>query len=328
MTARRTVAVAGSCATRDNFSSNFNPDHQRWYDLVATNNQSSLIALMSPPVEPEIAETDGLNEHQEWTIRSDFSRVFLDDLARTRPDYLLVDFSGDTAFGVLRLPDGRYVTDNHWKVGKTAWYQRAVAAGATRLSWREDEAAYRLLWDEALARFAAYVGEHCPDTQVIVHRLRSVRTLVRGETDRPTGLRRGANLLPLDVRSTNRYRTALDDHATTACGWEQIDLRAERYSSPADHPWGPYYVHYTRDYNRRFLAELHRHDLTRRLDAATSERIAVVADAGHERLVAQARHLRRTDVAQREQIRALSGLGPLRAAARAVARRRAAEGSS
>jgi len=328
MRTRRTVAVAGSCATRDNFHRDFNPDHKRWYELVAANNQSSLVALMSPPVEPEIDDADGLDEHQRWTIRSDFSRGLLSDLARTRPDYLLVDFSGDTAFGVLRLPDGRYVTDNHWKVGRTAWYARALEAGATRLSWREDEAAYRALWDDALARFAAYLAEHCPQTRVVVHRLRSVRTVVSGATDRPADLEQRAHLSPLDVRSTNRYRTALDDHATSAHGWDQIDLRAERYSSRTDHPWGAYYVHYTGDYNRRFLAALHQLDLARRLDPGTVERIEQIAAAGHERLVAQARQLRRVDVAQRQQIRDLSGLDPVRAGKRALARRRAAEAAS
>lgn len=328
MTSRRTVAVAGSCATRDNFNSDFNPDHKRWYELVAANNQSSLVALMSAPVEPQVTDADGLNDHQRWTIRTDFSREFLADLARTRPDFLLVDFSGDTAFGVLRLPDGRYVTDNHWKVGRTAWYRRALAEGATRLSWREDEAGYRALWDDALDRFAAYVAEHCPQTRVVVHRLRSVRTVVSGATDRPADLERRANLSPLDVRSTNRYRTALDDHATSTYGWDQIDLRAERYTSRTDHPWGAYYVHYTGDYNRRFLAELHQIDLARRLGPEAAERIEKIAAAGHERLVAQARQVRRTDVAQRQQINELSRLDPARAGRRALARRRAAEAAS
>lgn len=319
---RRTVAVCGSCATRDNFNSRFNHDHKRWYDTALANHQSSILALMSPPIEPELTDADSLDDHEETTLRADLTRSFLTGLAELKPDYLVIDFSGDVWFGALRLPDGRYLTDNVWKLRKTAYYHRLMAAGGTTaLSWRIDADAYFELWTASMDRFAAFIAEHCPDTHVIVHRFRSVNAVTLGAHDRPRNLRRWARLQPLDIRRINEFRARLDDHAVTAYGWDSIDLRAERYSAYAEHPWGAFWVHYTFDYHRRFLAELHQRDLLARVDARTAEAIRTISEAGSERLLTQARLVRRADRAQLRGIRELERRGVL-ASGRAVLRRR------
>ena len=45
------VAVMGSCTTRDNFNSRFNPDYKQMWDCVLLQNQSSLLSIMAPPLE-------------------------------------------------------------------------------------------------------------------------------------------------------------------------------------------------------------------------------------------------------------------------------------
>ena len=44
---RESVAVAGSCLTRDNFNGRFNPEWRTYFEVVASANQSSIISLMS-----------------------------------------------------------------------------------------------------------------------------------------------------------------------------------------------------------------------------------------------------------------------------------------
>ncbi|MET3961448.1 hypothetical protein ABIE44_001382 [Marmoricola sp. OAE513] len=315
---RRTVAVCGSCATRDPFSTKFNPDYKRWYDTPIANFQNSFLALMSPPIEPEIGPDDTLDEYEERTLRADMTRSFLTDLIEVKPDYLIIDFSGDVWFGTLRLPDGRYLTDTEWKLRKTQQYQRLVEAGGlTTLGWRVDADAYFEIWTESMARFAAHLAEHCPDTHVIVHRIRSVDEVTLGATDRPRNLHRWARLKPVDVPTINRFRARLDDHVISTYGWDSIDLRSERYTSHSAHPWGAFWVHYTFDYHRRFLAEVHRRDLVARLDDRAADRIRVIAEAGSEHLVQQARLIRRADKAQRSLRRRLERRGVL-ATGRAV----------
>jgi hypothetical protein len=323
--APRTVAVFGSCITRDNFNSRFNPDHRRWYRVVAEANQSSVIALMSPPVDPQVTEADGLSDYDAWNVRSDLSRAFLDEVVAAQPDYLILDFFGDLHFGVLQLPDGRYVTANRWKLHKTAQYARwQEQGGTTTFRALVDPEGYFALWTEALDRFAAHLAAHCPDTTVIVHRGFYADRVVTGPSGRPQSLRTFANLAKLKVRKVNEFWARLDDYAVSTHGWSSIDLRAERYTSTAEHPWGAFWVHYTLDYYPRFLAELHEIDLGLRSDPAVREQVALIGAASRERILEQVAFVRSALRAERRQVDELESRGALRSLRDAVARRKQA----
>ncbi|MET3961447.1 hypothetical protein ABIE44_001381 [Marmoricola sp. OAE513] len=312
--AQRSVAVCGSCITRDNFNSRFNADYRRWYSVVAQSNQSSMIALMSPPVDPDVQDTDGLSDYDAWNVRSDLSRAFLDEIVAAQPEHLILDFFGDLHFGVLRLPDGRYVTDNRWKLHKTAQHASWVEAGGTRvLRPLDDPEAYFALWVEAMDRFAAHVAEHCPATRVIVHHGFYADKVVTGAGGRPRSLRRHANLPALKVGRINDFWARLDAHAVTAYGWDSIDLTAERYASVADHPWGPFWVHYSLDYYHRFLAELHVLDLAGRVPDDDAVRVAEVGDASRELVTDQAVFVRNAVRAGTERVGHLEKRGVVRA---------------
>jgi hypothetical protein len=83
---RESVAVAGSCLTRDNFNSRFNADHGQHYDVRASSNQSSMIALMSPPIEAEFRPLRRMNDYDRWNVRADLSREFLPRFAEVPPE--------------------------------------------------------------------------------------------------------------------------------------------------------------------------------------------------------------------------------------------------
>lgn len=316
------VAVAGSCPTRDNFNSRFNPDYRRFFTCELSTNQTSMIALMSPPVEtPDLPDT--VSAYDRWNIHSDFSREFLGELVELQPDYLILDFFADVHFAVLRLPDGRYVTDNRWKIRTTDWYAERKAAGVfkrTKLQRKPEK--YLALWTDAMDRFAAFVAEHCPDTVVVVHRGYNTNLVdVPGEPE-PVPMRQYKPILdPLNVPLSNELWARLDDHALKNEGWEEIDLRDERCTSAADHPWGPFYVHYTRDYYHRFLAELHKIHLRRTgLDDDLAARLAEIesaaTEAGARREDRARRHaagLEEQAAGLRARVTELESLGPARA---------------
>lgn len=318
----RSVAVFGSCTTRDSFNSRFNPDYKSRYHVPYAASQTSVITMMSPAVEAEFTPTKAMSDYDLWNIRSDLSRELLDLLAEQPPDYLVLDFFADIHFGVLRLRDGRFVTNNRWKTHHTDFYRDLAAHdGFERLRILDDPDRYFELWSEALARFAAYVGEHCPDTKVVVHCGFNTDELVPPGETRPVPLRSYKKGVRIDVPLANALWRRLDDHATSTYGWEAIDLRDEGYLTCADHPWGPFYVHYTMDYYHRFLAELDLIDLRGRL---TPEDLAVVqeiADAGHEHAVRYARQWTETTRAQEERIAELEGLGLVRAVRFALGQR-------
>ena len=278
-----TVAVGGSCTTRDNFNSTFNPDWKSWFQVVASANQTSMIALMSPPIEVEWQPLREMSEYDARNIDDDLSRRFLGDVAKQQPRFLVLDWFGDVHFGVAQLPDGRYLTENRWKVMHTDFYRDLREAGQlTRLNHVDDEEAYFALWTEALGRFAALMAETSPDTQIVVHRgWNTDRVLVPGRA-RPIPLLKHKRLVPMDVARANAFWARLDDHAVSTYGWDQIDLRDLEAPSYAGHPWGAFYVHYTPDYYHRFLAELVKLSLRDQLDDATRQQLALIEAAAAE----------------------------------------------
>lgn len=278
-----TVSVFGSCVTRDNFNSRFNPGYKDYFEVTLSANQGSVIALMSPPIEEELEFTRDLSDYDRWNVGSDLSRDYLPQVAELQPDYVILDFFGDVHFGVARLPDGRYLTDNRWKTHFTEFYARHREAGSlTILNHIRDPDAYFDLWTEALDRFAAYVSRECPRTVVVVHRgYNTGRVLVPG-TPRPLSLRAHAKLSAFDVKGANAFWARLDDYAIATHGWTSIDLRGLEAPSYDEHPWGPFWVHYTPDYYHRFLAELHKISLRRRVDTATWAEIEQIEVASRE----------------------------------------------
>lgn len=308
-TTTRSVAVFGSCTSRDNFNSRFNPEYGRWFHVAAEAFQTSPIALMSAPVDGrDIAELltgpgsgdDG--EPVDYRIRiarEDATRSFLPRLAAAQPDFLILDFVADIHFGVLQLPDGRFLTDNRWMLHPTRYYDRLRFEGDLRtLSMFSDTEEYVTLWTDAIDRFAAFVAENCPETRVVVHRGLNVDEVVVGGSDRPVRLREHRKARPLNVQRANELWARLDDYAINTHGWESIDLRDEGYTSYDEHPWKPFYVHYTTDYYHRFLAELLVLDLTEGLAEDDADQVRA-----------------------NERIRELESLGPVKAAKFALGQR-------
>lgn len=321
MTAPRTVAVCGSCTSRDNFSSRFNPGYARWFSVAADVFQTSIISLMSPPIDAPVPAGEE-ETYQERITREDVTRAFLPKLAAAKPDYLVLDFFADVHFGFTRLADGRYLTNNRWMLWPTEYHRRLKETEelpATRIF--ADPDAYLALWTEALDRFAAFLAEHCPDTRVIVHRgLNTEEVAVPGQ-HRTRPLREVRKAAPLNVPRANALWARLDDYAITTHGWTAIDLREEGWTSYSEHPWKPFYVHYNPEYNHRFLAEMLVLDLEKDLEAEDHAQVRALADSAHERAVNQDRRWTPVRLAQEERLRELEGLTPTQAVKFALGQR-------
>jgi hypothetical protein len=323
------VAVLGSCPTRDNFNSRFNPDYKRFFSCDLASNQTSVIALMSPPYEiDDFGPPPEMSDYDRWNVHSDLSREFLGLVAEHRPDYLVVDAFADVHFGVLRLPDGRYLTDNRWKLHRTRLHSELTERGGlTRLDPFDHHDDYLALYLDAFTRFADHLAATSPRTRVVVHRGWNTGEVLTPRRPRPMKLARYRSIRPLDVERANAVWAELDDLCIAQFGWEEIDIRAERCPTYADHPWGPFWVHYTPDYYHRFLAELHKIHLRHHpddehlLDRLAAIEAAAAEPARRELAVERATvaRLRERNRRARDRIDRLER-GPLRTARRAVAR--------
>lgn len=332
-----TVSVFGSCVTRDNFNSRFNPGYRDFFEVKLSANQTSMIALMSPPIEEPFTPTGSMSDYDRWNIGSDLTREFLTEVVELQPDYLILDFFGDVHFGVARLPDGRYLTDNRWKTHFTDFYVRHRDAGElTIIKHADDPDAYFELWTEAMDRFAEYVARTCPQTRVIVHRGYNTGHALVPDQVRPIPLHKLGEVARIDVRPLNAFWDRLDDYTISTHGWDSIDLRDLEAPSYAEHPWGAFHVHYTPDYYHRFMAELHKISLRHHVDDATWARVELIEAASREpaerrlgvesaAVVEQRTRLKQT----RARVRELESLGILGAVRFAIGRRlRARRGST
>ena len=272
-----TVAVLGSCITRDSFNTRFNPGYKQWYRTVLMQNQSSLISVMSPPSEIAEDQLHRASDYDLWNVRTDFSKQFLGELGELAPDYLILDFFGDIHFGVLELADGRYVTNNRWKLWPTPYYKALKSAGPlTELRLERDTEAYLELWKDAFDRLVTHVRTVSPATTVVVHRGHNTGTLRLADTGKVVSLQRAKNLARIDLPRSNELWRQLDDYASGSTGFPSIDLTARDYPTFEAHPWGAYYVHYSMDYYADFLTALNRLHLRRVLCAGSADEAAML----------------------------------------------------
>lgn len=273
------VASFGSCITRDNFNTRFNPDYKRWFACRLHQNQTSMIALMSPPIDVEWSPTQEMSDHDRGNVASDLDRSFLQDVVALRPEILVLDFFADIHFGCVAYDDERWFTDNRWTVQHTDLYHRLRDEDRLhKLDIRRDTEEYLARWQQAFDRFMALIRAELPETTVVLHRGHNTNRLRLPDRAEPVALRKHRNLARLGVARANELWRELDDRAAPACD-AVIDLTDLPTATYDDHPWGPFYVHYEPAYYHRFLAELVRIELDRRLEPDARERLALVEAA-------------------------------------------------
>ncbi|QQE78716.1 DUF6270 domain-containing protein [Alicyclobacillus sp. SO9] len=280
------VAVLGSCVSRDLFNSKFVSNYKNFYQCVLTQNQSSIISLMSEstPYVPDAA--DNLSAYQEWNVRTDFSKEFLQQLKDKQPSYLILDFFADIHFGCLQLGPNQFITDNRWMVQKTSSYKAMVQdmnsgdMNVRRLNLRDNHDEYLALWKQSIDKLFAFLQAEVPHCQIVLHQARNVGEYMNKDGGRQQ-FETSGRVLKIDVPHYNHLWDTLDRYVIETHPVHCISVFHKDLVSFEDHPWGPFYVHYTLDYYRDSMNELHRIVLDDRL---SSERdtfyLSLVSDLG------------------------------------------------
>lgn len=241
------VAVFGSCVTRDNFNSTFNPGYKDLFECVALADHVSLVSLMAPPVPFDPDKFNGLEPRIFKNLRREFSRSFFSELLESQPEYLIMDFWPDVVFGFADLDTGHTITHNGWSTTKTDFFKEREAAWF-RADSRPDE--FMTRWKQAADEFMIWMQDNLSGTRVVIHSARNVRYWVDndGETQDfgPWGT------------TMNRHWAAMDDYISTKYSLRVIDVLATDQTSFEGHPWNQFPVHYTFDYHQRFLSRMSR----------------------------------------------------------------------
>lgn len=241
------VGVFGSCVTRDNFNSIFNPGYKDVFECNQLADHVSLVSLMSPAIKFESDDLDGLEPRIKNNLIREFNRSFLNELQNDPPQYLIIDFWPDLTFGFATLGHNAIITHNAWSTTKTKFF-KSKNARWLRADIEHDE--FFRKWKQAADAFMEFVSNKLPSTKIIVHSARNVPTWKDN-----TGREHSFGPWPT---SMNKHWEMMDRYIIDNYGVQSISIMSPDIHSFESHAWGSFPVHYTYDYHSRFLNRLTR----------------------------------------------------------------------
>lgn len=282
MSSEPRIAVLGSCVTRQAFLHHEGPEPWRLQRPVLYQARSSLVSLLSPPLEPPeplLAAID--NPFEQRATRDDFQRSFWSKLAASQPDLLILDLV-DERFDLMASGaapgDARYATLN---AAIDSWDRRerrrarhrllrrlrrlvtdVAEGGLPRLGFRRLRrmtGEVNQLWHGAAAEFARRLRVEHPRLRVALH-LAPLPTDFedggRGDPAHPDAwwLRKPMHLSALRSLFAS-YGQRLRELFPEA---SLLQAPREVHLLKRGHPWGEAPWHYAEGYYRELVGQIRR----------------------------------------------------------------------
>lgn len=248
------IAILGSCVSRDNFNTKFNANYKDFYECVLLQVHSSVISIMSNPVDFAEEKLDNLNNYQLGIVKSELDKSFLREVKELQPDYLMLDFFGDIHFGVFQMENGEYLTYNRWNLLNTSFYKELKNTKILQIHKNPDE--YFEVWKKYIDALFVFLKKELPNTKIIVNKARNAEFYI-DKTNAKKPLNKTGKMAVIDVPYFNQLWDKLDKYVIEKYNTEYIDLTDKEYLSYESHPWGLFYLHYTMDFYSDFLGKLH-----------------------------------------------------------------------
>ncbi|MEP9851093.1 accessory Sec system protein Asp2 [Staphylococcus aureus] len=243
------IATIGSCITRDNFNTKFNPNYKRYFDVVAHQNQTTLPSLMSSKLELNVNQSFlEKSPYVQGLLYKEYSKEFLSILKEKTPDYLLIDLDPDVKFGLLKLDDNQYVTAN------PNFKDLPQLNNLQYLNIIDNYDIYINIWKEAVAKFFEFMSIEVPNCKVILVKARFSDTFTDGTSLTKMREEKGVSLQKF--RKMNEVWNVLDEYITNKYNVSVLDMAGSQYLLNKNHLWGPYYLHYEDKFYNAFLNKL------------------------------------------------------------------------
>lgn len=240
------VALVGSCVTRDNFNSGISPRWKEYWELGDVFYQSSIISLMSQPVNFTEEAFQDLDVHSRRTTEEDFSKKFIDGIMFQPPGYLIVDLYADARFGVISTGSS-WVTHNEWKLTRSAAYDPVRLNRV--LSTRSYPGEFYQLFKEKCHQLKCLLGNECPDTIVCLNVTRNV--------DMHRGLNAAGGKFSKDtIAEVNSAWEQLEEIFIDVLDPTVVYTLDDDVKGDSKHVWGSGPVHYEAEYYQRFHGKL------------------------------------------------------------------------
>ncbi len=227
----------------------FNPDYKDFFECVLHQHQCSILSIMSPsfPV-VEDEEVAKMNAFTSWHYRTEHTKEFLSLVQVRQPEYLLLDMYADIYLGVVEVIEGYFTYNPKFKDVSPMKEAEVV--------WRLTShfEPYFKVWMQHIDAFFQFLHEKIPQCRLILVKARFVDQFAdggslnewRAERKYPT----------VDVERLNGIWDMLDAYMENRFDIQVLDMTQKDYKLDREHPWGGFYVHYTKDFYHDFLQKL------------------------------------------------------------------------
>ena len=183
------IGIFGTCVSSGILRTEHN-NYDDYFNLALIHQRSSIISLMHEPLEYNLDDIrllprNELNDYCTECIVNDFSKKFLEDIASTPLDYLMMDINFDVVAGLLQIGD-TYITNSPIDIQKTKFYRELD--NKKELHITSDCKKFFSIWKSCCDSFFDYLDDKCPDMQIILNRnlgsyhvLKSDSSIVKNE---------------------------------------------------------------------------------------------------------------------------------------------------
>ncbi|MGJ8729364.1 DUF6270 domain-containing protein [Listeria aquatica] len=242
------IAIVGSCLVRDNFNTNFNPGYKHFFECILHQHQCSFLSLMSPELPfMENEETKKMNAFTKWHYRTEHTKEFFKLLQSNQPEYLLIDTYADLYLGVVRLDNGFFTYNPKFKnvspvKGEAVWTIEA------------DFDSYFDTWVQHLDAFFQFMQDKVPSCGIILVKAQFEDLFTDGSS--LNEWRKKRKYPVVDIERLNCIWNKMNDYIETHFNVQILDMTQKKYRLEKEHPWGNFYVHFTKDFYHDFLQQL------------------------------------------------------------------------
>ena len=236
---KKTIAIFGSCVSRDNFNTRFNANYKKDFEVVLLENQTTILSLMANNIKYNDNSLDPLTDWDRKMTLTELNKSFLLSLKSLQPDILIIDFFADSRFQTIEYKNS-FFTVNDWKNTKTNIYKEMEQESTPFIPTE-------IQLEENMKKLYDFCKRELPTTIIILNKARAVNSYqdMNGKT------------LFFNKEFINKInnRWELLDNLWLTLFPDTISIDAMTLDLKGDinHPWGNGYVHYTKQFYHNFI---------------------------------------------------------------------------
>ncbi|RPJ98715.1 hypothetical protein BSBH6_04244 [Bacillus subtilis] len=243
------IAVLGTCFSRNAFNTReyFNPNYKQYYECVYTQFHSSIISLVSEPIDINIDNLSGIRAQDKSYVKTDFQKDFFENLKEKSPDYLIIDLYPDASSPLIKYGETQYASASYILTDSDFFNKHTGFS----LVEQTDFEFYFALYKKSIDMFRSKILKILPEDSIILNKGRFAYEF----KDREKKIRQFGDKEAL--QRYNYFWDKVDNYFEYKFPKAKIiDLESHNFIADEDHPFGKSASHYESAYYKKFLDHL------------------------------------------------------------------------